>query len=279
MNGGQQRRLAAEAPAGPAPPRAAVRSLACFAGAKRAAKIHRELNKRIEQGGDAILDEVVVKVNAKHKAQVHDPRRTLAGTLTPALTWGLFGLLAGGLKSLAVWAVVGAICGGLYAYYSEHLRDQERAQAHRPPAAGRFIGPLRLRARGRPAADPVLRRLLRAHDGERRGRSRRTCRRRSTAAPLTGGELGRPGRAAATGPQPGAVLNMLLVRSPASTPRGRRWPSPDPRSTKTGRSRRSSCSSRRTSTAGGGSSPQDGNRRLCEERHPRLGAVRRRRGG
>ena len=68
----------------------------------------------------AILDQVVIAVNAKHTARVHDPRRTLAGSLTPALTWGIFGLLAGGLESLAVWAVLGAICGGLYAYLFEH---------------------------------------------------------------------------------------------------------------------------------------------------------------
>ncbi len=99
--------------------------LACFAGSKRAAKIHRELNKRIDQGGDALLGEVVVKVDSKHKVQVHDPRRVVAGTLTPALTWGIFGLLAGGVKGLAVWAVVGAICGGLYAYYFEHLLTKD----------------------------------------------------------------------------------------------------------------------------------------------------------
>ena len=122
MNGGQAEGLAAEARDGDgARPAQQCVLLACFAGAKRAEKIHRELNKRIAKGGDAILGEVVVKVNAKHKAQVHDPRRTLAGTLTPVLTWGLFGLLAGGLKSLAVWAVVGGICGGLYAYYFEHM--------------------------------------------------------------------------------------------------------------------------------------------------------------
>ena len=94
--------------------------LACFAGPDRAAKVHRDLNKRIVAGGDAILDEVLVRVNSKHTAQVHDPRRTLAGILTPMLTWGLFGLAAGGVESLAVWAVIGAICGGLYAYYFEH---------------------------------------------------------------------------------------------------------------------------------------------------------------
>ena len=68
---------------------------------------------------------MVLKVNAKGRALVYDPRRTLAGTLTPALTWGIFGLLAGGLESLAVWAVVGAICGGLYAYYYEHLLTKD----------------------------------------------------------------------------------------------------------------------------------------------------------
>src|SRR5215212_11305913 len=99
--------------------------LACFAGAKRAAQIRRQLDKRIGQSGDAVLDQVVLKVTAKRKALVYDPRRTLAGSLTPALTWGIFGLLAGGLQGLAVWAVLGAICGGLYAYYTEHLLTKD----------------------------------------------------------------------------------------------------------------------------------------------------------
>ncbi|MEV0800083.1 hypothetical protein AB0I34_20495 [Kribbella sp. NPDC050281] len=95
--------------------------LACFAGAKRATKIRRQLDKVLVGGGDTVLDQVVLKVDAKHKAQVYDPRRTLAGCLTSALTWGIFGLLAGGLEGLGVWAVLGAVCGGLYAYYTEHL--------------------------------------------------------------------------------------------------------------------------------------------------------------
>ena len=99
--------------------------LACFAGPRQAAKIRRQLDKRIGQSGDAIVDQVVVEVNAKRKALVYDPRRTLAGILTPALTWGIFGLLAGGLESLAVWAVLGAVCGGLYAYYYEHLLTKD----------------------------------------------------------------------------------------------------------------------------------------------------------
>jgi hypothetical protein len=95
--------------------------LACFAGAKRAAQIRSQLDKLIAAGGDTVLDQVVLKVDAKHKALVYDPRRTLAGSLTSALTWGIFGLLAGGLQGLGVWAVLGAVCGGLYAYYTEHL--------------------------------------------------------------------------------------------------------------------------------------------------------------
>ena len=95
--------------------------LACFAGSKRAAKIRGQLDKRIGESGDTIVDQLVLTVDAKHKALVYDPRRTLAGTLTAALTWGIFGLIAGGLRGLAIWAVIGAICGGVYAYYTEHL--------------------------------------------------------------------------------------------------------------------------------------------------------------
>ncbi|MBO0784521.1 MAG: hypothetical protein J2P33_00475 [Actinobacteria bacterium] len=95
--------------------------LACFPGAKRAAKVRRALSKQITGPGDLILDEVIVKVNGKHRVQVYDPRRVLAGTLTPALTWGVFGLLSGGVASGGGWAIVGAICGGIYAYYTEHL--------------------------------------------------------------------------------------------------------------------------------------------------------------
>jgi uncharacterized membrane protein len=110
--------------------------LACFAGRSQAAKIRRELDKRIVQSGDAILDEVIVKIHSKRKTLVYDPRRTLAGAVTPALTWGIFGLLAEGLRGLVVWAVLGALCGGLYAYYFEHLlaKDELRRIGGRLPA-------------------------------------------------------------------------------------------------------------------------------------------------
>jgi hypothetical protein len=95
--------------------------LGCFGGTKAAGKARRGLDAQLKAQGAALLDSVVLQVNAKHKASVHDPRRVVQGTLTATLTWGLFGLVAGGLKSLAIWAILGAVCGGLWAYYTEHL--------------------------------------------------------------------------------------------------------------------------------------------------------------
>ena len=100
--------------------------LVCFAGAKRASQVRSELDKRLRSSGAVLLDEAVLKVNGEGKTQVYDPHRTLAGTLTPALTWGLFGLLAGGWMGLVIWAVVGALCGGLWAYYAEHIATKSQ---------------------------------------------------------------------------------------------------------------------------------------------------------
>ena len=100
--------------------------LVCFAGAKRASQVRSALDKRLRSSGAVLLDEAVLKVNGEGKTQVYDPRRTLAGTLTPALTWGLFGLLAGGWMGLVIWAVIGALCGGLWAYYAEHIATKSQ---------------------------------------------------------------------------------------------------------------------------------------------------------
>jgi uncharacterized membrane protein len=99
--------------------------VACFAGAKRASKVRGQIGKAIRTDGSRILDEVVLSVGAAGQARVYDPRRTAVGTLTSALTWGVFGLVAGGLEGLGVWAVLGAICGGGYAYLTEHLLTKE----------------------------------------------------------------------------------------------------------------------------------------------------------
>jgi len=103
--------------------------LVCFDQLKAAAQARHSLDKKLRSGGDAVLDTVVLRVSANHKASVYDPRRDVQGTLTAALTWGVFGLVAGGLKGLAIWAILGAVCGGLWAYYSEHLlRKDELAR-------------------------------------------------------------------------------------------------------------------------------------------------------
>ncbi len=99
--------------------------LACFGGAGRAAKLRRGLDKQIAGAGGRILDQVVLRVSGKRKAMVYDPRRVLAGTLTPGLTWGIFGLIAGGVSGFGIWAIVGAVCGGVFAYYTEHLATKD----------------------------------------------------------------------------------------------------------------------------------------------------------
>lgn len=93
--------------------------LLCFDGAKRAAQIRRPLSKQLEQLDSAILDAAIIRVDGQGKARVYDPQRTVAGALTAALTWGVFGLLTSGLIGPIGWAVIGAVCGGLFAYYTE----------------------------------------------------------------------------------------------------------------------------------------------------------------
>ncbi len=99
--------------------------LACFGGTGRAAKARGTLDRQIQGAGGRILDQVVLRVSGKRKAMVYDPRRVLLGILTPALTWGLFGLIAGGLSGFGIWAIIGAVCGGVFAYYSEHLLTKD----------------------------------------------------------------------------------------------------------------------------------------------------------
>jgi len=111
--------------------------LACFEGAKKASKIRKTLNGQIHASGGVVLDEVILHVNGKGKALVYDPRRTVAGALTPALTWGVFGLLTGGgLSGLVTWAIIGGVCGGLAGYYLEHslTKNELKRVGERLPA-------------------------------------------------------------------------------------------------------------------------------------------------
>ena len=83
-----------------------------------------------------MLDEVVLQVNARHRTRSTTRAGSSAGTLTSALTWGLFGLLTGGIASGGLWAILGAVCGGLFAYYTEHLltKDELKRIGRRLPA-------------------------------------------------------------------------------------------------------------------------------------------------
>jgi uncharacterized membrane protein len=104
--------------------------LLCFGGKKDASRHRSALETALRSAGDPALQTTILQVNGKQKASVYDPRRVVAGTLTAALTWGLFGLVAGTNKveSTIIWAVVGAICGGLWAYATEHVLTKSELQ-------------------------------------------------------------------------------------------------------------------------------------------------------
>jgi uncharacterized membrane protein len=110
--------------------------LDCFAGHKRAAKVHDAIGKRIRASGDSILDEVILTVDRKRRLHLHYPRQAISGALTAGLTWGVFGLITGGVQGLGVWAIAGAICGGLYSYFglSRLSKDQRKGIGEHLPA-------------------------------------------------------------------------------------------------------------------------------------------------
>ena len=110
--------------------------LAYFTGDKRAAKARGAIGKRIRGHGDSILDEIIVTVDPKRRLHLRYPRQGIAGALTAALTWGVFGLITGGVQGLGVWAILGAICGGLFSYYSlsRLSKDQRKSIGQHLPA-------------------------------------------------------------------------------------------------------------------------------------------------
>ena len=189
--------------------------LLCFDGAKRAAQIRRPLSRQLEQQGSAILYAAIIRVDGQGKARVYDPQRTVAGALTAALTWGVFGGLTGGLSGLIVWAVIGGVCGGLFAYYREHplsgtqlLRIGEGMRPDSSAIVVFFKGG---------ADEPLLSTAttyrpttatLAAVSGELSARVLAAGPTEVAAGP--GGEL----PAAAKSTVPDTLLNMLLVRLP-----------------------------------------------------------------
>ncbi len=111
--------------------------LACFRDPKAAGLARHTLGGGLGPHDEEFLDTVVFKVTGKHKASVHDPRRVLVGTLTPALTWGLFGLVANGWVGLLIWGALGALCGGPYTYYTlHHASKSELKQVGKALPAG-----------------------------------------------------------------------------------------------------------------------------------------------
>ena len=112
--------------------------LTCFAGTKGASAARKSLASGLTSQGDTLLQTSVLQVKANHRASIHDPQRVLRGTLTSALTWGAFGLVAGTnrVESALIWGFLGAICGGLYAYTTEHLltKDELGRLGQRLPA-------------------------------------------------------------------------------------------------------------------------------------------------
>lgn len=100
--------------------------LVSFDEPKRAQQVKEALAKEIKQGGDLILDEMVMRVDEKRKVHVYEMGKAVRGAAIVAVTWGVFGLLSGGLRDLVIWAVLGALCGGIYVYYVVHtLSDAE----------------------------------------------------------------------------------------------------------------------------------------------------------
>lgn len=71
--------------------------LVCFDGCKRAPSVHYSLGEKIKVDGGDVLSTTVLRVDAKGRARVYSPRRTLAGTMTPAVTWGVSGCSPVGL--------------------------------------------------------------------------------------------------------------------------------------------------------------------------------------
>lgn len=88
--------------------------IVCFAGRKTAGRNRRSLANALRATGAVLLDTTMIDVDEKHTARTLSPRRVLAGTLTPLLTWGLCGLLSGGWVGAIFWGLLGALAGGLY---------------------------------------------------------------------------------------------------------------------------------------------------------------------
>jgi uncharacterized membrane protein len=119
-----------------------VAVLVCFGGRKRAARARRDLESELRSSGNVVLDTTVLQIDAKQKASVFDPHRVVAGALTSALTWGLFGFVSGGVVSLLVSAALGALFGAQAARaHGHHVtgRQLERLGKQLPASSSALL--------------------------------------------------------------------------------------------------------------------------------------------
>ena len=81
-------------------------ALVCFDGKKAAAKARKPLEAKLRSNGDVVLQTAVLRVNAKHKAAVHDVQRmvrdgkSLQDVLAAKLTSPYDARVPGGLAPL-----------------------------------------------------------------------------------------------------------------------------------------------------------------------------------
>ena len=166
----------------------------------------------IARSGDAILDEVILRVDSRHRATglrpAPRPRRhpDLGADLGRLRLDHRRGGQPGGL-----WAIIGAVCGGLYAYSAEHLLTKDELKR-----IGRRL----------PGDSSAIAAFVAAGDGRRVLASAEPCQPVRASVAAIGADLsaqvltravppvGSP--PAAPGARPpdrdGSALSMLLVR-------------------------------------------------------------------
>ena len=196
------------------------------AGRARATRARKTLGRRLPPaGGDAILNEVILRVDSRHRAGVCDPHRVIAGTLAFGADLGRLRLdhrrgdQPGGLK-----AVVDGMYGGLLAYSTQHPLHQRRTEAHRPAAC--------------PATRPRSRHSSRPRTSERVLASAEPCQPVRASVAAIGADLSAQVLTRAVPPVRGhrrhpahgrptttrSASSMLLVRYRGEKPHNANWP-------------------------------------------------------
>ena len=148
--------------------------LACFEGHQRAGKSRRQLGRRIKGGGGRDPRRSGrQRKRRRARLRTEDPRRVVAGTLTPAVTWGVFGLLAsGGLERPRDLGGDRRGVRGAVRLLHGAPGHEERAQTHRDALVERLVGAGGVRP-WRRCEGAARRRRARASPTGERGHDRR----------------------------------------------------------------------------------------------------------